>query len=103
MPVARLANAARIDNIAVCRLQRHGARGDLDTADEAVERALPKHRHMRMTNETPPHLRQIFLQIDKGGLKVRAMKEVFVRIPWGAVRREPLVTEDGGAGQAAQI
>src|SRR5262245_19660006 len=56
-----------------------------------------------MTDETPTHFRHVFIQIRKGFLKMKLVKEVFIRITWRAMRRQPTAAEYRSARQIVQI
>src|SRR5882724_490578 len=69
-PIARLAHTARIDNLASHMMEPHLQRRELGRSDEAFLRPLPEHRQVRMADETPAHLRRVFIQIGKGFLEM---------------------------------
>src|SRR5215470_8624266 len=56
-----------------------------------------------MTDETPTHFRHVFIQIRKGFLKMELVKEVFIRITWRAMRRQPTTAKYRSAWQIVQI
>ena len=56
-----------------------------------------------MTDETPTHFRHVFIQMGKGVLKVQFVKEIFIRVPWRTMRRQPATAKNRSAWQIVQI
>src|SRR5690242_7320416 len=56
-----------------------------------------------MADETSTQLGHVVMQITKGFLEMQLVKEIFIRIPRGAMSRKPTAAKCRGVGQVAQI
>ena len=103
VPVAGLANTARIHDVAVGGIQGRGERGGLRMTDDPLRRALPDHRQVGMADKAGVDFRRVALHMRKAFLEMPGLKEVFIGVPGRTMGGQPTPPKHRRRGEATEV